>query len=78
MTTKEEIQTERPFSMIQHGNIVSVTPHTEDAAEWFNSHVDMDFNGEAQVDRTFYVESRYAQTIFDGYYGHEEEDCEYC
>ena len=70
--------TERPFEMIQTGSIVSVTPNTEAAAEWFNDHVDMDFNGEASVDRTFYVEPRYAQQIFDGFYSHAEGDCDYC
>ena len=69
---------QRPFSMIGHGSIVTVIPNTEEAADWFNDHVDMDFNGEAQVDRPFYVEPRYAQIIFDGYYSHREEDCDYC
>lgn len=73
-TTTEQHQ----FSMIQHGSIVTVTPNTEEAADWFNSHVDLDFNGEAQAGRPFYVEPRYAQAIFDGYYNHNDEDCDYC
>ena len=69
---------EWPFEMIQHGSIVTVTPNTEEAAGWFNAHVDLDFNGEAEVERPFFIEPRCAQAIFDGYYSHSEEDCDYC
>ena len=60
--------------MINHYTVSQIVPLTEEAVEWINQHVELDWQGPAQVGSPIVVNHQHVDGLVEGYVRRDEDN----